>query len=100
MRQGTTPTHNFRTSFDTTLIESLKIVYKQGDDIVLTKNAEDCTISRGVISTTLTQEETLSFNYDEVVRIQVRILTKDKKSLVSDIIMRTVEECLDGKVLS
>lgn len=99
MFRGTTPTHIFNVSIDTSTIKEVKITYAQNNEVVLVKRTKDCTIEEGKIKTTLSQEETFSFDCTSRVTIQVRVLTEDGSALISETIMRVVSECLDDEVL-
>ena len=101
---GTTPTHilNIKNDFDTSIIQSFKITYKQNDRVVLTKrsNTEDyCILSGKEIITKLTQQDTFLFNPEYLVKIQVRALTKGGELIASKVRTISVDECLDNEVL-
>lgn len=100
MRQGTTPTHTFEIPMEKAMIKSAKVVYKQGDKIILCKTANDCSIEDGKITIRLTQEETLSFQCEKNVYIQVAILTQGGDAMRSDVMRVTVDQCLDGEVIA
>ena len=99
MFKGTTPTHTFEVDMDTSLIKEVKITYSQNDKEVLTKRTEDCTVTEGAISTSLTQEETFLFESGKFVSIQVRILTLAGDALITEPMMMSVAKCLDDEVL-
>lgn len=100
MRRLTTPTHIFNIPFETDLIEKMRIVYAQSEEIILTKELSDCVLSDKSVSVTLTQEETYLFdNKKHAVEIQLHILTTGGDSVVSNIIRVLVEKCLDTEVL-
>ena len=99
MKQGTTPTHIFNVGIDKKLISKVKIIYAQGDKIVLTKMTEDCTIADKKISVKLTQEETLRFTANSNVNIQLRILTVNNDALVSNVFSVQCGVLLDKGVL-
>ena len=99
MNRGTTPTHTFTIPFDTSLIKEVKIIYSQDDEQVLCKRTEDCELNGNEIKTTLSQEETFMFDCKKLVQIQIRVLTLVGESLITPIIARTVEKCLDDEVL-
>lgn len=100
MRQGTTPIHTFDIPLKKSIIRSVKITYKQGDDIILCKRTGDCEIEDGKIVTHLTQEDTLRFECDKIIKIQLRVFTNDGESLVSDVMRRGIHECLDDEVMT
>lgn len=99
MREGTTPTHTFEVDINTNTIKEVKITYKQNGKLLFFKKKKDCTIENGVIKTKLTQEETLLFNPEYCVDMQVKILSNGGDVATSDKITRGVEECLDDEVL-
>lgn len=98
--QGTTPKHNFKIPFDVSLVDDVKIIYKQGEEILLEKRKADCTMENMTISTKLTQEDTFKFKVGKVLKIQLRVLTTTKDSLVSQIFPLPVYKCLDSEVLT
>lgn len=98
MIRATTPTHTFSLPIETNTIKSLLVTYKQGEDIVLEKTKEDCTLTGSTIKLTLTQEETKMFS-PERVKIQLRVLTNDNVSLASKVKTKTVEDVLNDVVL-
>ena len=51
---GTTPTHTFTLPFDTSYIKSLRIFYADGNNILLTKELKDATLSGNKIIIELT----------------------------------------------
>lgn len=99
MIKGTTPTHVFEVEFNTALIQEIHIIYKQGDNVVLTKTTKDCTIGEGVISVKLTQEDTFEFQENAPVKIQVRVLVEGGQVLSSVPIAVGVVECLEDGVI-
>ena len=99
MRMGTTPTHIFTLPEELAgAIAKVRVIYKQQDAIVLKKEME--AVQSNVVSFKLTQEETLLFVPGEPVYIQVRVLTKEEESLVSNIFSVDVYRCLENEVLA
>lgn len=98
MRQGTTPTHTFTFPFDVSIVKDLSIVYQQNGENIIKKKLSDCKVEEQSVSITLSQEETLMFNLESIVRVQVKVLTQGNDVLVSDIISRRAYECLDKEV--
>lgn len=99
MIRGTTPTHTFTLPFETELIKELRISYKQCDEVIVEKNESDCTLTGKEITVKLTQEDTLKFNHERIVRIQLKALLLDGNVLASDIIRRGIGEVLNDEVL-
>lgn len=100
MIQGTTPTHYFTLPFSADIVANARIVYAQNERVVLKKELPDCECDGNVISVKLSQEETLLFDCNKPVEIQMRVLTNADDSLVSNINVVTVARCLDREVLS
>lgn len=75
MVQGTTPTHEFILSYGADMIADVEITYKQGNEIILQKHLEDCTVDGNTYSVTLTQEETFDFEPNKMIEVQLRTKT-------------------------
>lgn len=99
MIRGTTPTHIFKVPLKASEIKSVEITYSQSDKEILQKTTSDCVIEDELISTTLTQEETLMFDHKFKVQFQVRILTSAGIALASKVIHMNAEQCLSDEVL-
>lgn len=100
IRQGTTPTHTFTIPFDTSLLKTVHIAYAQCDEVLFVKSDDDITLDGNKIITTLTQEETLRLDPTKVVAIQIRCLTYKGDAPASDIMLVSVDKCLEKEVLS
>lgn len=99
MRQGTTPTHTFTIPFDTGVVAKARVLYAQNDAVKIVKKETDVEMSGNTITVRLTQEETLRLSHKHDTDIQLRIVTKQGDSLVSDIITVSTEQCLSDEVL-
>lgn len=97
--RGTTPTHTFEMPFDCENLTALTITYAQNDMIVLKKSKEDCIVKGANIIVKLSQEDTLRFNDERGVKMQVKILNGVSDVYVSDIITASVGEVLDEEVI-
>ena len=76
MRRGSTATLTFEIDkkIDCSQIDKLEIDFGHGKNIVLVKEISDCSINGNEISVTLSEEETLRFDYKKnPVAIQLRI---------------------------
>lgn len=98
MKRGTTPTHTFALPFDVDMIEKVRVLYSQNDELKLTKT--DAALDRNTVTVKLTQEDTFKLESGLVVDIQIRVLTVDGDALNSDIIRVPVERCLESEVLA
>lgn len=100
MIQGSNPLQRFRLPFDVSRIKTFKAIYAQDKRKILEKKTEDCTMEGNVVSFRLTQEDTLSFDSDCNLSVQVRVLDVEGNSLVSRPKQITVWELYDDEVLA
>lgn len=100
MIRGTTPTHTFNIPFDTSMVDEVKIVYAQDDQVVLEKDTTDCVLGAQTISVTLTQEDTFLFDHKKAVEVQLRVLTPGGDVLASIPEKVGITKCLDNEVLA
>ena len=79
MRRGTTPTLKFSlynkdgSNFDTSLVENIRVAFAQKGVLVIEKDIKECEIVDNIVSITLSQEETLLFDYNAFVEIQLKV---------------------------
>lgn len=99
MIRGTTPMHVFTHSLDPSDFEKIRIIYSQDNTVLFVKTMEDCEVEGNTITVRLTQENTLAFDHNLPVDIQVRILTKDKVALASAVKTVRVSRCLENGVI-
>lgn len=97
--RGTTPTHTFTLPFNTGICTIVKVIYAQDNVVILEKEGEACKCNGNTVTIKLTQEDTFKFNCKKSVQIQMRVVTNDGESLVSDIKYIGARECLDSEVL-
>lgn len=100
MIRGTTPTHIFRLPIQSSIIKSVRVTYKQDEEVVLKKELTDCVLLNNELSIRLTQEDTLRFKCDGFVLIQLRVVLVDGTALSTEPIRVHVAECLDGEALA
>ena len=98
MIRGTTPTHVFKTNKDLTGVEVLFITYQQGG-VVVEKTIDDVEITEDSVRTTLTQEDTLRFNYIGDVCMQIRARFPDGTAVACKEIYRPVSDILKEGVI-
>jgi hypothetical protein len=99
MTPGATPTHTFNVPIDAEEIAAVRISYEQNGKILLSKNKEDCTLSGKQIIVKLSQEDSLKFDSNVIVRIQLKIRTTGDDVIISDIIKKTTNIVLDKAVI-
>lgn len=99
MTRGTTPTHRFTLPVDAEKVNNIRALYGQEGMCVLKLDFERFTLDGTSAAVTLTQEETLKFSNNGAAQVQLRVLTTDKKSLVSNIEIASVGRLLEDEVL-
>ena len=99
MIRGTNPVHIFVIPFDTSIVEKVRVIYKQNNVEVLRKETDDCSLEDDMIGVKLSQEETMLFDHTQNVYAQLRVLTTEGDSYVSPIMVVSVGECMDKEVI-
>ena len=100
MYRGTTPTLSIRSNSDLTgwTVEvdvkgPSALITKTGNDVTITADTRGC-----IVSTTLTQADTLSLSADNTAKVQLRAI-KDGVAIASSIAALSVEDILrDGTI--
>lgn len=99
MLRGTTPKHIFKVGIDLTDAEVLYITYSQGDKEIVEKTISEIDIFPNKLEVRLTQKETLDFDPDLPVKIQIRGRYPNDIAVGSNQMMSTVEDILkDGEI--
>ena len=93
--QGTTPTQIFELPCHTNLLRDLTITYTQRKKVIVKKRKSDCILEENIVTTKLTQKESLSFNPDFVVEVQLKFETETGDVLASPKYTMSVDEILD-----
>ena len=95
--KGTTPTFNFNVCLDTSLvdIENTHVIFTSGRVIVDKSGTDDIIIGDGVMSCSLTQEETMSFTGSQV-NIQILVSMSNGQKPASLIMTIPVSSTLKG----
>lgn len=99
MIRGTTPTHYFNLPFEASLLKSVRVTYVQNGEIVFKKETEDCILEGSQVIVRLTQADTLKFDWQASVQVQLRVLTTHGEALSTKMKTITVGQCLDGEEL-
>lgn len=97
MKRFTTPTHRFKVNEDLTNAEVVILTYAQGGRILFSKQKEDLTIESNLISYTLSQKETGSFDINSLVSIEITAKFPDGSRITSDTMTVKVEQVLYTK---
>lgn len=98
--QGTTPTITFNLPFDVSTIENLEVYFGQNDELLVTKGYNDCVLSGTTMQLTLKQKDTLQFDPDTKLQIQVRFRYTDGSVDATGIIKCKVGDLLSDAVIS
>lgn len=100
MIRGTTPTHIFTLPFDTSMVKTIKISYRQNNIVKLTKRNDDCVFDGNTVTLKLTLEDTFAFAGGACVEVRIRVLTQSGEALASNIMRVQCDACLsDDEVL-
>ena len=75
--RGTTPTHDFELPYPKDYIKDARITYGQNGREIFSKKLAQCKFTEGVLSVTLTQEDTFSFLPKGHVSIELRVQLAD-----------------------
>lgn len=106
--RGTTPTHSFTFPYDEGIVDKIYITYCQNGKIRIEKSKDDITFNpeKGIISVSLTQEETLKFyqndyndKYTHDIEVQIRFIDKTGKAYASNIVDIDLERILKDGVI-
>lgn len=97
--QGSTPTNEITVPFPKNLIDKVVVTYYQDGKIVLEKHTDDLTISDYSVTAELNQEDTLRFEADKMVVIQIKVKTTDGDVIPSDNMYASVYKVLNKEVL-
>lgn len=95
--RGTNPVHNFKLPFYIGE-DAFTVTYAQ-QGVKVRKTNADCTVSGDIITVRLEQEDTLKFDTNYAVKIQIKIKDADGNVKSSKIVVTTVEDILDEEVL-
>lgn len=97
--RGTTPTFIFRLPFSVNTLANCEIYFAQDDNLIVTKELSDCIAEETTLTVTLTQEDTLKFDDDLKLQIQVRFLYTDGTVEATTVIKKKVGQILkEGEI--
>lgn len=86
MIRGTTPTLRFKINSDLGKLACGFVTFVQSNKNILEKTLDHCEIVDNTLSVTLTQEETLLFDSQKYVDMQIRVKTDTGKALASNVV--------------
>ena len=99
MIRGTTPTHTFNVSIDTSRFKIVRIYYAQKKIPVVTKTEKDIVMDGKQIRVTLSQKDTLKFDERRPVEVQIRVVLDNGCSIATSVGTLDVGRVLNGEEL-
>ncbi len=97
--RGTTPSITFNLPFSVSTIKNCEVYFAQDDELLVTKTKNECTLSGNTLTTTLTQADTLKFDDESKVEIQIRFVFTNGSVDATQIIKAKVGRILkDGEI--
>ena len=99
MRRGTTPLQHFDVNIDLTGAEVVYVTYTQNCRVIVEREKPDIEITPTTLEFRLTQEETLRFDANMGVLIQIRARFPDGTAPASNEIKAKVEKILKEGVI-
>lgn len=97
--RGTTPTLVFNLPFLASTVKYCEVYFAQEDNLLLTKTYSDCTLSEKKLQLTLSQEDTLKFDDEQRLQIQIRFVFNDDSVNATSIIKAKIGKILkDGEI--
>lgn len=99
MIRGTTPTLKFKLPFDTELLAEAWVTFTQLGHTVVDKTLADLEKEGDTLVLQLTQDETLMFQHEELVEIQIRARLTDDTAVASQKIRVGVDGILKEGVI-
>lgn len=97
--RGTTPNQIFTVDADITQAEVVYLTYKQGNMTVLEKEKEELTITKDTVSFRMTQEESLLFERNGEISMQIRARFSDGTAIKSNIVKTSSDHLLKEGVI-
>ena len=97
--RGTTPTVSFNLPFSVSTISNCEVYFAQNDELIIEKKMSDCTMSGTTLNVRLTQADTLLFDEDEKMQVQIRFAFNNGDVDATEIITGKIGKILkDGEI--
>lgn len=100
MIRGTTPTFEFTLPFPVSTLKNAFVTFSQKRKVIINKELHQCECNENTLIVNLTQEDTLKFCCEDLVLIQVRVLTENNEALASQIIQTEANNILYDEVIT
>lgn len=97
--KGCTYKNTFDFPYSENSVEAIQIAYWQNGKVLFDKRLCDCTFSEGMVTVYLNQEETLMFNSQQVIKIQLKVRLVGGAVVKSNIIETITDEVLSHEVI-
>lgn len=100
MHRGTTPKFTFQLPIEAASLTKLSVAFRQAGRALIEKGPEDCTLDGMTVTTTLTEEETLSLTSSPSIPLEIQLRAAvDEERMASQVFTVTVERILKDGVL-
>lgn len=80
-------------------VATIYITYQQDGETIIEKDIDNCEFAEGKVSVKLTQEESLKFNDDTIVKVQIRCRLNNGAVIKSNIMKSHTDEILKSGVI-
>ena len=97
--KGCTCEHSFTIPYAQSDIAAIVITYQQKGATKVEKSIDDCTFTDGKIHVKLTQEDTLKFDDDAIIKAQIRIRLHNGFATKSNIVETYTDSVLNNGVI-
>lgn len=97
--RGTTPTVTFNLPFNVDMIRNCEVYFGQNDELLVTKEMSECVLDGTTLAVTLSQSDTLAFDEEEKLQLQIRFVFTDGSVDATNILKGKVGKILkDGEI--
>lgn len=97
--RGTTPTVTFNLPFNVDIIRNCEVYFGQNDELLVTKEMSECVLDGTTLAVTLSQSDTLAFDEEEKLQLQIRFVFTDGSVDATNILKGKVGKILkDGEI--
>ena len=97
--KGCTCKHTFAIPFTENQISAIFITYQQDQVTKIEKELSDCEFADGTVSVKLSQEDTLKFDDNAIIKIQIRVKLISGAVTKSEIIETFTDDVLKDGVI-
>lgn len=99
MIRGTTPTIEFEFPYTIDFVKNLRVSFAQNGAVKVEKTKDDVELVENRVVVKLSQEDTLSFSEESVVKIQLKVLTTENDVLATEEYSVMVRDILNEEIL-